>query len=1043
MNKVKFLLIAVFASVLLNGRAETKPLILVGPDEYQVLCISPNGTWACGDFNDFSYEDHAFRWNLVSGEIELLDTEHACSAWSINDDGVVAGTFTSTTINANHAPASIPGYWDGSWHAVELPEGAEAEGIGYGISEDGHYMCGSVLVKGIYKGYIWKDGKIYKQLSSKSHAMPYAISPDGQSATGWAFNSNRTATYWNAEGKENIMSTYQSPWSAGRRFSPDGKKIVFFGGWDMESEVDILRAIYNVETGEVTNIIFPEKVQDFDLFDISNDGLIAGSLNNMAYLYKDGQSMLAYPYLKQRGVDFTNIDMMTLEGDTMPTLFRTQSLSADGNSMALLYYSKAQSLKTMIVRLNQDVVHGAPANLVAKKMKKTEQVKLSWKAPLGVEGIKGYNVYRDGKKVNSQLVANNYYFDELTSVGTYTYKVGTRCSDDTEVMSEEQETITVEKETASAPTSLYARQKGVGGALLQWGEPLSNQPIFSYVNYDRCQLQGFGIVEDNISFEAAISIDKEEMGCYGDYKLSKVTFYPMSAQSDWTLNVYSRAEDGTLTKIYTQPITQTLNYGQKNIVKLNTPVALPATDMLVAIQTTVQTASTQVIGIDYGHTQPGYGDLLRLVEEPAFYSITESSTLSGYPYYSTWMIEAILQSKNDVENSDVVSSYKLLVDGKEVSHTTNTTATLTQLSEGEHTIGVKAVFATGEESKANETKVNIVNTYQAVKKVNVAAQGSSAIHATWETPKNSDDTWVSYAIDTPGSNAEYGVTGPAENNYGLMAAVDFSPSMLRGYEGYEIKSMKFYPTSDAVFTLMLIEDNKQVLEQEVTNYVLNQWNEVELDRPVTVKKGAEYLMVIDCYDVTPNEAPLAVDVVSPYKYMSDLYSLDGETWGSITDAAIYGNWMMGMTLVDGDAAPLTVAGYDIEIDGVKRNSEVVKVNSYDFDFGAEDAKHHSISVNTYYPALTKAVTGQLHYFYIGAASIDEVNAVVLQLHYSNNMLIFEGTGVENIMLYTIDGKQVLSAKGNTVSIDQLASGIYVVKAKTADKELVKKIDVRR
>ena len=59
MNKVKFLLIAVFASVLLNGRAETKPLILVGPDEYQVLCISPNGTWACGDFNDYSYEDHA------------------------------------------------------------------------------------------------------------------------------------------------------------------------------------------------------------------------------------------------------------------------------------------------------------------------------------------------------------------------------------------------------------------------------------------------------------------------------------------------------------------------------------------------------------------------------------------------------------------------------------------------------------------------------------------------------------------------------------------------------------------------------------------------------------------------------------------------------------------------------------------------------------------------------------------------------------------------------------------------------------------------
>jgi hypothetical protein len=57
------------------------------------------------------------------------------------------------------------------------------------ISPDGHYITGNVYVGGKYLGYVWKDGKIYRQLKENNGiAIPYAISPDGEYTTGWVMN---------------------------------------------------------------------------------------------------------------------------------------------------------------------------------------------------------------------------------------------------------------------------------------------------------------------------------------------------------------------------------------------------------------------------------------------------------------------------------------------------------------------------------------------------------------------------------------------------------------------------------------------------------------------------------------------------------------------------------------------------------------------------------------------------------------------------------------------------------------------------------------
>lgn len=1030
-----------------SAQADTKPVIMFTPAEYQILCVSPNGKWACGDYNDYSQVDHGFRMNLESGKVELLDTSNPCIGWGIDNDGVVSGTFTDTKLLANSVPVTIPGYWDGEWHAVELPAGATPSGVGYGISRDGHYMSGSVIINGIYKAYIWKDGKIYKSLAANSHAMPYAISPDGQSATGWAYIRNRASVYWKADGTYDFLSQTQNPFCAGRKFSADGKKLLFWGGWDMEAEDDILTAVLDLETNDTLRISCVQNGNNFDIFDISNDGKIVGLEGDRAYIYADGKPQYAYDYLKARGVNLDTLGIVVPEGDTYPYIFRADCISPDGNIITMDCYDSDGNMRTLVVKMNQEVTHCAPCDIKIQKMQGLSMTRITWSPNFGVEGAKGYNVYRDGRKLNTAPITELSYYDDVTVGKSYDYTVATVCADGKEEASSPI-TFTVESDAVAKPVSFFARQKGGNGAFLQWEKPLGNSPVFSYVDYDNMTKQGFGVTEDNTTFEMAIAVSKGDMTRYNGFQLTKVSFYPMSEQKGWKLNVYTRDDEGNLNKVYTQDITQPLTYSERNVVVLDQPLLVSAAETLVAIEATVGTASGNVIGVDFGRTVEGYGDLLRREGESDFYSLCAASAAQGYPNYCTWLIDAVLESqfKSGEDDPNLVNGYQVVVDGQSVGTTTGYTYDLGALSMGEHSVGVKALYANGTESDASLAALTITNRFPGVDNLSVSAVGASGVHAEWQTPVDKDQTWISYASDVPATNKNTGVKGPSDNNYGLMAAIDCTPSMLRGYEGYLIKSFKFYPTTDATFTILLNENSEQIAEIEVEDYVLNQWNEVKLDQPIVVKKNADYMMAIDCYDVTPGEAPLAIDGQPAYNFMSDLYTVDedGESWSSITDAGVSGNWMMGFTIEAPKEEAVTVSGYDVMVDGRKRNTEMLTGTQFDYDFGKEDQWEHTISVNTYYPNLAQSVSGEKHYFYIGSTGIaDATNGSVLNLYHNNNILKVEGDHVESVDIYTADGKVALSANEGTVSLDHLTAGVYVVKAKVDGKRVVRKIDIRR
>ena len=190
--------------------AERGALILHSPQDYQVYAISPNGEWACGVYVNLNNMGYGFRWNLLTGETELLSGDLCLSeGTSISNDGVVVGMFDDTEATDNGAPAYTAGYWkDGKWHHLPNINNASVNnndqvGYAYAITADGGYIGGSYNdANSRLIPLLWKDGEIVHTFTQEKgcEGMIYTVSPDGKKAAGWSITPNsdksRVATIW-------------------------------------------------------------------------------------------------------------------------------------------------------------------------------------------------------------------------------------------------------------------------------------------------------------------------------------------------------------------------------------------------------------------------------------------------------------------------------------------------------------------------------------------------------------------------------------------------------------------------------------------------------------------------------------------------------------------------------------------------------------------------------------------------------------------------------------------------------------------------------
>ena len=208
---------------------------------------------------------------------------------------------------------------------------------------------------------------------------------------------------------------------------------------------------------------------------------------------------------------------------------------------------------------------------------------------------------------------------------------------------------------------------------------------------------------------------------------------------------------------------------------------------------------------------------------------------------------------------------------------------------------------------------------------------------------------------------------------------------------------------------------------------------------VTKENGASYRLAVDCYDVVPNKPAIALDSNAPMEGYSDIYTLDGESWSSITSTGVSANWMIGLVLETAQPKVLPIDGYDVYIDNAKKNTEKVAETTFTHDFGTDDKQQHTIRVDVYYTVKSKSVKGGVTKFLIAVAGINENTVGRIEMHQGENELTVTGENVESVELVSAAGAVVAKANGDTVSLNGVPAGMYVVKAVVAGETVTRKV----
>lgn len=1053
------------AMLSMQGMAATGPVIMYGKPNQVLTAVSANGKWACGVKSDGSNPNIAFLWDLTANEITQLgiDTE----VYGVSNDGVAVGLFPCDGASSNGASMTVPGYWkDGEWHRLDVSNVTKNSSFGEAdcISPDGQYIGGAIYIDNVFSPVLWKNGELIQVFNDGRDGLVRAMTDDGSMFGGWGYTPEKYDTrqplLWAADGQTTILNGTQiNPYQAVYDFTSDGKYALYIGCVD-DGEDESRACFRDLTTGkDIPLPYYSDNYLDVVMFGLSDSLSAVGyetemTMSSFPIIYKNGKTQRLESYLTERGVDFGADGIISKRMDVTDgqyNLVTCSDISKDDSTFAIQAGNTDQFEIPVIVKLDVNATNPEPVGVKASMLSGLNVVKVTWKAPLlNADKVLGYDLYRNGEKLNAEPLTSTAYFDNSVALGTtYTYEVVALYNDDVTSAKSKAASLAVPADKVNAPRNPYARMKGVDDVLLTWMKPESNKPVLRYYD-DTDEFSGFG--GGSRSFECAVRYDSIDMQAYSGYNITSVSFCPRKEIESWAINIYSGEK-----LVMSQPVNQELQYGHVNTVKLDNPIPVPADgDLYIAIQANVALTETSydILGMVFDKATFGYSDLIRMVgEESFFYSLEDDSEQSGGTSYPASFIIGAELSKADGSQADIdnVSGYKVYRDDVLLGTSDVASYTDNNVAYGEHTYAVEAEYADGSVSAKSSVDFNAVaNTaaYKSIKDITfTAGDTESQVVLSWDAPIDNDETNIQYSSE----QANNGPVGTEDNGYGYTARTTYMPSKLRSYGGYNVNAIRFYPLADAEFTVIVMKDGQVIDEQYVDDYTVNQWNTVKLENPFVIDEKSTYDLIVDCFDVTAEQPALAVDGLTAFSGLGDIVSTDqGESYTTISGLRGYdvpGNWLMGLVATAADSEPFPVDGYNVRIDAKTVTSEPVTTTSYTYDFGsgANTTAVHRANVDVVY-SVKGTVSGPNVFFTLKDAvpsGIDNNVINDIKITQDNSYVRVEGDGIEGIDVYSLGGALVDSTTGNVVNVSGVQSGMYILKVKTTTGTKTYKIRVTR
>lgn len=965
MKKIYFLLSFL---MLLSATAVAENGVLVLPAPRfdgcftQMAYASLNGEWATGGVYDGSVYQ-AFRWNTKNDEFEFLNTYGPFSfGFAVTNDGVVVGEYSSTEVLSNGAEIQSPCIWyGGKWHVLDygvmgtVDTGITSLGAARYVTSDGRHVAGGLCTATGWKACVWTIDEDMKSnvrlLPMEETGMAEHMSDDGQVIGGFdQHNGIRIPAYWTEEtGKYSEIipdgRKHMGQWTITNGISPDGRYVAT---WNK---------LFDRVTSSIVEFDKNTNVDAVTAAGVTSHGVVYGSaqkltstdIESFASFYRDGKWQNLQEILVAKGAQFENgcklTDLRYMSDDEM--IYFVNASYANGLSGA------------MMIKLDENITSRPPVSLSAKQMSGIAATSISWKAPLAnAEAVKGYIVLRNGEEIYSGKALSCK--DRNVEIGkTYTYTVKAQYNG---ITSEESEpaTVTLKPLSLAAPANLAGRQAGINKVRLTWEIAGTNLPSLQYYENGR-QVSGFG--GGKWDMEAGVRFRNSDLKMYEGMAISEVSFYPMSAQSSWTLNFYTGSNlNGE--PFYSETIdASTIQYGQQNTIRLKQPIEVPETeDVVVSVFVDVTTSSYNVLGLAIGDNDPGYNDLIRQPGEN-FVSLYLDGLNNGFEYPYSWPISLGMAPKDGTLTS--LLGYKLSQDGTQIATLPSTTSkyVIPSVTDGSHTYTISALYNNDRESEVSETTVNVKFDDESYRVSDLVVRRDDDMKATvtWRAPMDDEKTLLTYSTNS----FDHGVKTSAADGYSFQAATVYPYNMYAQYVGdYQISGIRFYPVGNAEYSFYLNGSEGTLWSTELErgiDYILGAWNTIWFDKPISIDgDDTEYQIIADCYDGDAETPILGMDNNPANINYSDLYSLDdGVTWSSYeTEVGARGNWMMGLIITCKDQKQLPVQSYKVYWDGADSGETIADgaelTSTHQFAIKDKESLHN-VKVAAIYGATTDDV----------------------------------------------------------------------------------------
>lgn len=353
-------------------------------------------------------------------------------------------------------------------------------------------------------------------------------------------------------------------------------------------------------------------------------------------------------------------------------------------------------------------------------------VNLAWKSGEAETSPSGYNVYRDGVRLNESPVAETSYVDKNVIRGEYKYTVTAIYNG---VETNHSDSVVYDMTVGApyfAPTGLSASVSENKNVSLSWTQPGLVRQSEATLRYDdgTCSTS-VGLADGGI-FWIGAKWDGDDLVEHRGMKLDKVDIYVKELCQALSLKIYKDGE-----AVHTQTVKSSdIKYGQFNTVTLSEPVTVERGHEYIVAFIVAHSAGVMPIGMDAGTAVEGKSNLISTDGS----EWSTCSRLGG----GTGNVNIAAHFAPAEDEEDAPVGYDVFRDDVQV--TTAPVSGLTYHDEvaepGKHIYKVRSVYADGVSGFSSDAAVEILDlgTPAAPNKINADVELNRTVRLRWDLP---------------------------------------------------------------------------------------------------------------------------------------------------------------------------------------------------------------------------------------------------------------------------------------------------------------------